>query len=257
MSNDPQSPDHPTDRDPSDLGKDYIGFDENKLWNLEEPADPLAAPLPDIDNTYGAMQQIATPAYDGIPAADTAAVSHSPTSSKPLSLSEKACLFAIVAALAGTAGLGIVHFSKEIPVDSSVSKKASLPVEGKMIRVTTAETYWRKPITEGENADSVRRGVILIPTLKIEASGKSSAIRIFFRDSDGTLVGDSSTHAISGNQTLTISATDGFTDMSMHASYRTGEYARWMIEAFEGPAIDAPIEQFHPLFETEISTDIR
>lgn len=255
MSIDPQSPENPANRDPSDFAKDYVGFDDNDLWNLDETSDHAVDPLPDADKSYGVMEQIASPEFSEKSAIQPSA--GSPTSSKSLSITEKACLFAIVAALITSATLAIIHFSKEIPVDSSISKKVSLPVEGKLTQVTAAETYWRAPITQGDNPDIVRRGVILIPVLKIQASGKSSAIRIFFRDSDGTLVGDSSTHAISGNQTLTISATDGFTDMSMHASYRTGENARWMIEAFEGPAIDAPIEQFHPLFETEISTDIR
>ena len=119
------------------------------------------------------------------------------------------------------------------------------------------ETYWRAPDTQGDKVDTVQRGVILIPAIKIKVSGSSGAIRIFFRDSDGILVGDSTTLPISGEETIAISATDGFTDMGMHASYRTGENPPWMIQVLEGPSVDAPIEKFKTLFKTEISTELR
>lgn len=254
MSHVPETPENPNDRNPSDFAKDPMGFDDD-LWNLDDDSGQPAKPEPESVKSYGVIEKITIP--DAPASGSIAASPHSPNFFASLNLIEKACLFAILAALIATATLAVVHFSKAIPVDSDISKKVSLPVEGKLVRVTGVETYWRDPNTDGESSDIVRRGVKLIPSIKIQASGKSGAIRVFFRDSEGDLVGDSSTVAISGEETLSISATDGFTDMSMHASYRTGEKARWMIQAYEGPAIDAPIEQFHPLFETEVSTDIR
>lgn len=255
MNNDSQLPENSPN--PDDLSKDFIGFGENDLWELDEPAPGTNQEPEENEKIYGMMEKTAE-SRELEAASKLAETSADSTQlSRSLTAIEKASLLLIAVALITTAALGIIHFTKEIPVDSEITKKVNLPVEGKMIRVNAIQTYWRTPNTQGENTDIVRRGVKLIPVLKIQAEGKSGAIRIFFRDSDGALVGDSTTVAISANETLIISATDGFRDMGMHASYRTGENARWMIQAFEGPSIDAPIEKFQPLFETEISTDIR
>ena len=254
MNQVPETPENPSDRNPSDFGRDPMGLDDHDLWNLDDDLAKAADTAPETIKSYGVIEKAAV---TEAPASPSVSHSHPTSFFASLKLIEKVCLFAILAALVATASLAVVHFSKEIPVESNISKKASLPVEGKLIRVTAIETYWRKPNMDGESSDIVRRGVKLIPSVKIQASGKSGAIRVFFRDSEGDLVGDSSTVAISGEETLHISATDGFTDVSMHASYRTGEKARWIIQAYEGPDIDAPIEEFHPLFETDISTDIR
>lgn len=254
MSNDSQAPENFPNGNPPDFSEDISGYKQNDLWELGDSPNEFPEDLIETKKSYGIMDKPVS-SEDSQPAPAPPADTRSFYAS--LTGIEKISLFAIVAALAISAALAVIHFSKEIPVDSKISKIVQLPVEGKILTVTAVETYWRKPITQGESADVVRRGAILIPNIKITASGKSGAIRIFFRDSDGTLVGDSSTLAISGTQDITISATDGFSDIGMHAYYRTGEHPRWMIQAFEGPSVDAPIENFHLIFETEISTDIR
>lgn len=257
MSTDSQLPENPPDRDPSDLAKDYIGFGENDLWELDDKSPQPIDESTETEKSYGVMEKTVLTEDLKSPFSPTEPSDDSPGYFSTLTMLEKTSMCAIVAALIITAALAFIHFSKEIPVVSEISKKVSLPVEGKILSISAVETYWRTPNTQGENPDIVRRGVKLIPVIKIQAKGNSGAIRIFFRDSEGALVGDSTTLAISGNETLNISATDGFTDMGMHASYRTGEDARWMIQVLEGPAIDAPIEKFKTLFETEISTNIR
>lgn len=246
MSNDSQLPENTNQRNSSDFPTDFVGFGEDDLQKLDESS---TQPI-DSSKIYGVMEASSLPSKDF----------ESPITPKiftKLTKLEKTSMIAIVVALITTAALTILHFYKEIPVGSEIAEKISLPVEGEIISVSAFETYWRKPITQGETPDIVRGGVILIPTIKIQASGKSGAIRVFFRDGEGDFVGDSTTLIISKNETLTISATDGFTDKSMHASYRTGQTSRWIIQILEGPSIDAPIEKFETLFETEISTDIR
>ncbi len=249
MSNDSQLPENPSERNLSDFSTDFVGFGEDELWELDtSPSQPIEATI-ESTKGYGVMET-SVPSEDFIrPIA--------PGIFTNLTMLEKTSMIAIVVALIATATFSIIHFNKEIPVGSEIAEKVSLPVEGELLSVSAFETYWREPITQGETIDVVRSGVKLIPTIKIQASGKSGAIRVFFRDGEGVLVGDSTTLAISDNETLTISATDGFTDMSMHASYRTGKTPRWIIQILEGPSIDAPIEKFKTLFETEISTDIR
>ncbi|MCE2959145.1 MAG: hypothetical protein ACK46A_03695 [Akkermansiaceae bacterium] len=254
MSNDSQTPENFPNGNPPDFPADISGYNENDLWELGDSPNEFPKDLKETKKSYGIMEKpVSTDDSQNAPTppVDTR------TFYASLTGLEKISLFAIVATFAISAVLAIIHFSKEIPIDSKISKIVKLPIEGKILTITTVETYWRKPNSQGESIDVVKRGAILIPNIKMTASGKSGAIRIFFRDSDGTLVGDSTTLAISGTQDITISATDGFSDIGMHASYRTGEHPRWMIQAFEGPSVDAPIENFHPIFETEISTDIR
>lgn len=257
MSNESQTSENPSNRNPSGFSEDFVGFDEDDLWTLDESPNQPEQPSIEGEKAYGVMETIVPPEY-----LENTAVTIDSTDSESgifsnLSLLEKTSIAAILVTLIITAALAIIHFNKEIPVGFEISEKVSLPVAGEILSVSAFETYWRKPVTQGENPDIVRRDVILIPTIKIQVSGESGAIRIFFRDGEGNLVGDSTTLAISGEKSLTISATDGFSDKSMHASYRTGETPRWIIEILEGPGIEAPIQKFKSLFKTEIATDIR
>jgi hypothetical protein len=254
MSSNSQDPENFPNGNPPDFPEDISGYNENDLWELGDTPTEFPVDLDETRKSYGVMEKPVS--SDNSQPAPTPPVD-TRTFYASLTGLEKISLLAIVATFNISAVLAIIHFSKEIPIDSKISKIVKLPVEGKILTVTSVETYWRKPITQGESIDIVRRGAIVIPSIKMTVSGKFGAIRIFFRDSDGTVVGDSSTLAISGTQDITISATDGFIDIGMHASYRTGEHPRWMIQAFEGPSVDAPIENFHPIFETEISTEIR
>lgn len=170
---------------------------------------------------------------------------------------EKLSLIFIVAILVSCAAFTIHYFSGNIPVNSPISKDLKLPVKGERFTVSSVETYWRKPNTQGENPDIVRSGVELAPVLKIKISGTEGAIRIFFRDSDGIMIGDSVSRNISGAETHEFIATDGLAHLGAHAAYRTGENPRWIIHVYEGPSADAPLAQFRPLLDTKISADIR
>lgn len=257
MSNESQPSENPSNRNPFGFSEDFVVFDEDDLWTLDESPNQPMEPAIEGEKPYGVMEpSVPSKDIENTVAPVVLTDSESRIFSK-LTLLEKTSMAAIVVALIITAALAIIHFNKEIPVRFEISEKVSLPVEGNILSVSAFETYWRKPVTQGENPDIVRRGVILIPTINMQVSGKSGAIRVFFRDGEGNLVGDSTTLAISGEKSLTISATDGFSDKSMHASYRTGETSRWIIQILEGPGIDAPIQKFQPLFETEIATDIR
>ena len=251
MSNDSNLPKMPPTGN-LNLSKNLIGVGEKDLWEFDD--QPTSEEEQEIDaiKSYGKMMTIELPGNS-----ETQPAVKLPKFFFTFSKLEKISLFAIASALIICSALAIIHFSKQIPAESEISKKVSLPVNGKILSVTSMETYWRSPDKQSDKDDIVQRGVILIPTIKIQVSGSSGAIRVFFRDSDGSLVGDSTTLPISGKETLTISATDGFADMGMHASYRTGEDRPWIAQALEGPSVDAPIEKFKTLFKTEISTQIR
>ncbi len=174
-----------------------------------------------------------------------------------LSLVEKISIIAVVAILSLGATLSIIHFSNKIPIVPLIAKDLELPINGQRISVSSVETYWRKPITSGENADVVRRDAVLIPCLKITLNGSSSAIRVLFRDQDGRLTGDNISRNINGELTIELAATDGFKDSGSHAAYRAEDTGRWKVEVLEGTTEDAPMDQFQPLFETNISPDLR
>ncbi|MFK7851724.1 MAG: hypothetical protein AB8D78_12170 [Akkermansiaceae bacterium] len=181
-------------------------------------------------------------------------------SESSLSKIEKFGIGTLILILAVSAILSVRHFADRIDLKPLIADEIDLPIKGKMALVTALETFWREPITTGENRDVVKRGVELIPVIKLDLeriSGEASAIRILFRNDEGTVIGDNISRIIPANGTLEISATDGFDDLGMHAAYRTGNSSKWMIQILEGPSVQAPIEQFSKLFETEVSTDMR
>lgn len=170
---------------------------------------------------------------------------------------EKISLLALVVVLLIAGILSIVHFSNRVPTKSTITEEIDFPVVGSRVTITTAETYWREP-KRGDNADVVRRGTKLIPVLKISLeTKKSAAIRIFFRNDKGEVIGDAITRIVSGKKELNIPATAGFDDVGMHAAYRTGGSPPWFVQVYEGSNANASREQFKKVLDTEISTDRR
>ncbi len=174
-----------------------------------------------------------------------------------LSKIEKIAIFALCAVFALGAILTLIHFSNHVPTRSLVTKELDFPVSGKIVEITAASTYWREPITKGENADVVRRDTKLIPVLKLSLRSKSGAIRAFFRNEEGLVMGDGITRTVKGNAEVTIAATAGFEDVGMHTAYRMGDSKRWVVQVFEGPDATSPREKFRKVLETEIATQIQ
>lgn len=170
---------------------------------------------------------------------------------------EKIAISSLFIALALGATLTVIHFSKTVPTRPLVAEKINYPVTGKIVEIKAASTYWRAPVTTGENTDIVRRDTKLIPILKLNLSAKSGAIRVFFRDQDGVVIGDGISRAVSGETEVSIAATAGFDDLGMHTAYRTGDSRPWVAQVFEGPDATAPREKFRMILETEISTILR
>lgn len=152
---------------------------------------------------------------------------------------------------------GVFYFNtiRRIPSGTSLVEVGDFPITGKKMAVAAVETYWREPVTSGPDADTVRREALLIPVAEFATSGGPAAIRIFFRDSDGTLVGDAVSRAVQGNRKFKVSATSGFDDLAKHAAYRTGQVKPWTIEVLEGPSESAPTTEFKRLFEMNIASD--
>lgn len=132
-------------------------------------------------------------------------------------------------------------------------KPNDFPIVGKHVTLESAASYWREPVAEGPNADTFRRDTVLLPEVVFTATGKTGAIRLFFRDGDGKGVGDAVTRAVHEGEKIRITATAGFEDTGMHASYRLSEGKRWTIEVMEAPSEQS--STFEKLFTMNVSED--
>ncbi len=192
---------------------------------------------------------------------DPAPADQSPVPAVPsigsLSKIEKIAGFLLCSTLLLGAALTLIHFSSRVPTRPLISEKVDFPVSGKIVRITAASTYWRKPITSGDNADVVRRDTQLIPVLKLSLGSKTGAIRVFFRNEEGSVVGDVITRSVAGDSEITVVATAGFEDLGMHTAYRTGSGKRWHAQVFEAPSATASRDDFTMVLEMEIDTQIR
>ena len=176
---------------------------------------------------------------------------------RSLSIAEKIAIAALIAILALVTTLSILHFSNKIPTKSVLREKLNLPVEGKLVKVTALDTFWREPVTTGDEPDVVRRGTRLIPVVTLQVEAGTAAIRVLFRDGEGTVIGDPINRTIKGKTELRIPATAGFEDIGMHAGYRTGGSPPWTIHILEAKESGLSTDHFHQVLQTEISPDIR
>ena len=174
-----------------------------------------------------------------------------------LSKIEKIAISALCVVLGFGAILTLIHFSNYVPTRTLVGDVINFPVSGKIVKITAASTYWRKPVRTGENADVVEWDTQLIPELKLSLSSKSGAIRVFFRNEEGVMVGDGITRTVEGNSEITVASTAGFENMGMHTAYRTGDSNRWVVQVFEAPDATSPREKLRQVLEMDIATQIR
>ena len=235
---------------------------------IEVPIAPAATPSADpetdeLGDTLDAPVSPAPPtADDEEPDAEEEDPSDSGAPVNPPKLpsftkTERIAVSALFGALALAAVMAISFFSNRVPTRPIIPEKPDFPISGKLIEIRSASTYWRKPITTGDNPETVRRGTAFIPVLRLSLHSESCAIRIFFRDQDGVVVGDAINRLVSGDQDIEIPATAGFDDIGMHAAYRTGEQLPWTVHILEGPSRSADRKDFRKILETQVSTDVR
>ncbi len=153
-------------------------------------------------------------------------------------------------------GGGFLLFSiYGLPTESKRVMENDFPIKGEHLEIKSASTYWRAPITTGDNPDKFQRGTVFLPAIKFAANTGNGALRVVFRNQDGELVGDVQTRMINAGESLEIPATAGFDDAGMHAAYRTGESKPWTVQVSEAPSTNSPPEAFKELFQINISTD--
>lgn len=266
MSNDLPSPNTDLESIENNIPIHITEGTEMDLWDLDSHDTEYAQPTQKQLN-LPKEEEVKAPENDGLapePPKEEAVVAEdvetesmarlpSITSLSPV---EKIAISSLFAALALGATLTIIHFTNKVPTRPSVAEKTEYPVKGNIVEIMSASTFWRAPVTTGENADVVRRGTKLIPVLKLNLNSKSAAIRILFRNEDGLVIGDGVTRSVSGETEVSIAATAGFDDVGMHTAYRTGDSRPWVVQVFEAPDAKAPREKFRMILETEISPQI-
>ncbi len=166
---------------------------------------------------------------------------------------ERIGLVALTVLLLVGATMAFLNTISRLPTDSGRVKANDFPIRGSFITINSADSFWRTP----KAADTARRGTQLVPVVDLRSTGGPAAIRVFFRNSDGDVIGDAVTRYLQPGAKLEIAATAGFDDVGMHAAYRTGQNKAWTIEVLEAATENAPGPEFRKLFEMNISTDRR
>jgi len=255
MSNDSNTPEV-SDQD-TPLSKAASEPSDADFWDLGDsastPAQKIAPAQTAAETSIGSPKEI--PQVTASP--DSTKKTNSPLFFTKLSKIELLAIAGLIALLLIGSITSIVIFNKTIDLEPLIAGELALPIKGEKVSVTAVETYWREPITRGENSDIFRRGTKLLPVIKLKTEGSSGVLRFLFRDSEGLFVGDNINHRVSGNEELEIAATAGFNDTGMHSGYRTGDTGRWTVEILEGPSARAPLEKFKILFKAEIDSTIK
>ena len=213
----------------------------------EVPADPSPAPA--------AQETAEDDEFSPVVRKDAVPVSLRPHLG--LTKAERSGLIALVVVLVlAAAYIGSVSIGR-LPTESTKASSTDFPIEGKHVKVASATSYWRPPITEGPDADTFRRGTALLPVVELKLERASGAIRVLFRNEDRQVVGDTVIRRAERPGVMKITATAGFDDPGMHAAYRTGGERPWTIEVMEAPSEDTPGREFKKLFEMNISAALR
>lgn len=254
------------DSSPLDVTRADADFDDLDSWDepeLEqeqpladspEAADPSPVMVPEPINEKPVVPE---PAAEPVAAVSDKAP---PVSLKPglgLSKIERAGLAALAVLLLVGAGVIYLNTISRLPQGANLAAANDFPITGQQVTIDSAETYWRVPVTEGAEADTFRRGTLLLPVVSLSIGKGSGAVRVFFRDGNGELVGDAVTRSVRSGGKVDIAATGGFEDAGMYAGYRTGLGKVWTIEVHEATSESAAATGFRKLFEMSIASDRR
>lgn len=262
MSTKPPSSDRDAPEDFWDLGDDDL--------DLDLPKEEVPAPGPRADQTPEFVPDI-TPAPAAEPPSQPVAMPE-PTEPEPTPLPpspsrevpgtgekksrlgsssflEKICLLILIAGLLGVGTWGVASYLSDAPQGELITFDEDFPVEGNNISVAEVETWWRKPIRSGEDAD---RGVIqeigLIPVARIKLQGSGSeTLQINFRDGDQESIGDTITLKVSsgkfeatGSDEITVICTKGFPSPSELNPYTNGDVDPWSVAIEESSGDSEP-----------------
>lgn len=171
-----------------------------------------------------------------------ARVKESRRGTAPISMLEKISLIAVIICIVGALAWGISFFYRDAPEGDLVEFIEDFPIKGEHVTVETVETWWRKPVRSGDNADiGVVIGANLIPCARIKLSeGSSTTLQVTFRDGEQNLIGDTinlsvanGKFASNGNDEIIVNSTSGFNNPSRLNAYANEDIAPWSVAIVE------------------------
>ena len=182
----------------------------------------------------------------------------------PQARQERIGLIAMAVVVLGIGIWWLTSLFSDVTTTRLGDDQPDLPAKGRFAEIDSAESFWRSPVTSGENRDRVRNDVVIVPVITLELDDATNGIiRVNFRDSEGNFIGDTVNRPFangvftdSQSATVDFTATDGFKEISDYHSYRVGT-GRWTAEVLEGPSEAAPGSEFKPLFTLPISPERR
>ncbi|MGB6221892.1 hypothetical protein [Haloferula sp.] len=225
-------------------------------------ATPEPEPAPSGSTPTPKEEEDSLPEAESKPHSNPGTTTDTPSESKDTRKSEKLGLVILGVVFLGLAIWWVSSLFSSIPTTRLGDDQPDFPIEGRFSKVTTAETYWREPRRDGDQADKARSEVVFIPVLSVTLDdSQTGVLRAIYRDEENNFVGDSISQSFalgmfdsSGNPTVEFPATDGFQTSGDFNGYRVGD-KRWTVEVFEGPSSDAPGSEFKLLFSSPISTN--
>lgn len=170
---------------------------------------------------------------------------------RSLSMVEKLCCAAIVVGVLVFAAVVFIPALYGLPDETQLLEASDFPVQGSQVRVESAETYWRVPTAEDENADRVRVDTALLPVFDAKLSGQGQ-VRLRFRDAEGQIAGDLVSLDLSGDAHHSVVGTAGLMRHGDFAAYRVGEVEAWIVEFHEVPEGTVEISDETELFKMKI-----
>jgi hypothetical protein len=234
---------------------------DGEFEDLSDWVEPLARAASPAPVQEPAPQETVAQPIEPLTQQDDEIRPVSPEPAKPISLRPQLHLSKVeriglgvllLLLLVGSIAMILSVFSR-LPTESAHTEANDFPVSGKYVKISTADSYWRPPVTEGKGREIVRRDTVLVPVVKLTASGGPAAVRVVFLDGEGQMVGDVVTRAVQVDVPMEIAATAGFEDIGMHAAYRTGQGKPWVVQIFEAATPNSPSQDFKRLIEMKIS----
>lgn len=171
---------------------------------------------------------------------------------RSLSRVEKLCCAAIVVGILVFAAVVFIPALYGLPDETHLQEASDFPVQGSQVRVESAETYWREPTAEDENADRLREETAFLPVFDAKLSGQGQVL-LLFRDAEGQIAGDLLSLELSGEAQHALAGTVGLVRHGDFAAYRAGEVEAWIVEFHEVPEGTQEISDETELFKMKIS----
>lgn len=236
---------------------DLDSWDDSELSPLVADLAPVASPVVPAPAPAPVANAAATTADERDEFSATRVAENTRPAVLPqlgLSKIERIGLLALLALLIIGGGIVFLNSVSRLPSEADLMPSLKFPIKGERVTIEAAQSFWRVPVAD---IDTFRRGTEVLPVASLTVRGGPAALRVFFRDSDGQVVGDAVNHSVSDAGRFEVSATAGFEEAWMHDTYQTARGKPWTIEVLEGPSQGAPAGDFKTLFTMKISADRR